>query len=168
MVAPMPSEDKSLLSSDMIGKVLMVSVARISQMAKEGIIPREANGKYRLVPAVQGYIHFLKRDHTDEDLISLSKEKAKLTKAQRERAELELAVARKEYIPVAEVEFELANVIKTLLTGLEPLPDQLERKARLSAEQVDRVEQTIREIRESLYDKLIALPDYQSEEAETA
>lgn len=166
--APTEFEDRGLLSATIIAKVLMVNVSRVHQMGREGILPREAGGKYRLVPAIQGYIKFLKKDYEDEDLISLSKEKARLTKAHRERAELELASMRREYIPADEVEFELANVIKTLLTGLEPLPDQLERKAKLSAEQVDRVEQTIREIRAVLYEKLTSLPEYQTEEAETA
>lgn len=144
--------DDGLLTADMVAKVLMLNVSRIHQMGREGIIPRE-NGKYRLVPAVQGYIKFLKKDNEDEDLISLSKEKARLTKAQRERAEFELATLQRDYVPASEVEEELSSLVKTVTDFLESLPDTMERDIGLMPEQVQHLERQVRNIRDDLYQK---------------
>lgn len=148
------TEDKGLLTADVIAKVLMLNVSRIHQMGREGIIPRFEGGKYKLVPSVQGYIRFLKKDNEDEDLISLSKEKARLTKAQREKAEHELAVVRNQYLAVGEVEAEFASFAKSVVGILETLADRLERDAELLPQQTAMVEATVNALRLEIYQKL--------------
>lgn len=148
------TEDKGLLTADVIAKVLMLNVSRIHQMGREGIIPRFEGGKYKLIPSIQGYINFIRGEHHDDDLISLSREKAKLTKVQREKAEHELAIMRNQYIAVGEVEAEFASFAKSVIGILETLADRLERDAELLPQQTSMVEATVNNLRLEIYHKL--------------
>ena len=47
-------------SLDVIAKLLDISPRRVQQLSSDGVIPRASRGKYELVPAVQGYIRFLR------------------------------------------------------------------------------------------------------------
>lgn len=162
MPSSQPTDDKGLLSADMIAKVLMLNVSRIHQLGREGILPREAGGKYRLVPAIQGYIRFLKKDFEDDDVISYTKERARLTKVKREEAELELAARRRQVIPIDEVETEMASMAKTMVAALGPLADRLERIAKLTPDQVAYVDQIVRDIRTELYETLSVSTDQEA------
>jgi phage terminase Nu1 subunit (DNA packaging protein) len=67
---------------------------RVQQLAKEKVIPRVGRGEFELAPAVQGYIRFLQERMQSGDDPDLTRERALLTKVQRETAELELAAMR--------------------------------------------------------------------------
>ena len=43
-----------------ISKLLDLSPRRVYQLANEGVIPRAEKGRYELVPAVRGYIRYLR------------------------------------------------------------------------------------------------------------
>ena len=89
-----------------LAKILMIGVRRVQQLAKEGIIPKTEKGRYALIPAVQGYVRFLQEHSMSTNSVPADyrKEKARLTKAQAEIAEIELAQKRGELAPVADFE----------------------------------------------------------------
>lgn len=81
-------------SVKIIAELLLLSERRVQQLVKEKIIPRASAGEYDLAPSVQGYIRYLQERIRSGDDADLAREKALLTKAQRETAELELAAMR--------------------------------------------------------------------------
>jgi len=84
-----------------IAKLLDLTERRVYQLAKEGIIPRASAGKYELVGAVQGYIRFLRSSSPGGERIlsdDISRDKARLMKAQADAAEMENAERRKELV----------------------------------------------------------------------
>ena len=48
-----------ILTTKQIASVLLIGVRRVQQLTKDGIIPKVSRGRYDLIPAVQGYIHYL-------------------------------------------------------------------------------------------------------------
>lgn len=76
-----------------IAKLLLLSDRRVQQLTKEGVIPKAERGRYELAPAVQGYIRYLQERslRTDSSPIDYHMEKARLTKAQADSAEIEAA-----------------------------------------------------------------------------
>ena len=89
-----------------ISKLLDLSPRRVYQLANEGVIPRAEKGRYELVPAVRGYIRYL-RDRAigvgalPED--AARECRARLIKAQAEAQEMENEKVREELIPKAVV-----------------------------------------------------------------
>ena len=89
-----------------ISKLLDLSPRRVYQLANEGVIPRAEKGRYELVPAVRGYIRYL-RDRAigvgalPEDAARACR--ARLIKAQAEAQEMENEKVRGELIPQAVV-----------------------------------------------------------------
>lgn len=96
------------------------------------------------------------RGKNDDPELFPPRERLDWYKGENERVRLERE--RGNLIPADDFRDRLAEVIKILLAGIEPLPDILERKAKLTPEQVERVEQTLREVRSGLYEKLRGLP----------
>ena len=53
-------------STTTIAKLLKLSERRVQQLTKDGIIPKVDRGKYELVPAVHGYIDYLRHQMSAE------------------------------------------------------------------------------------------------------
>ncbi len=51
---------ESVVSGSVIAEMMEISSRRIEQLAKLGVIPREARGKYRVKDAVQAYLCYLR------------------------------------------------------------------------------------------------------------
>src|SRR4030067_1573387 len=85
-----------------ISKLLDLTPRRVQHLANEGVIPRAERGRYELVPAVRGYIRYL-RDRSigrDGEVSSdVASERARLTREQADRGAMENAKARGELIP---------------------------------------------------------------------
>lgn len=122
----------------------------------------EPNGKtengypaYRIKSVAALFCDPIRGKNDDPESLS-PKDRLDWYKGDMERIKLERE--RGNLIPVDEFRERLADVIKILLAGIEPLPDLLERKARLDANQVEKVIQVIREVRTGLCEKLQSLP----------
>lgn len=138
-----------------IADLLMVSERRVQQLAKEGVIPKAERGRYELAPTVQGYIRYLQERsvHSDATTIDYAAEKARLTKAQADLAEIEVAKARDEVVGVAQLEKNLASLFAEVQINLRNIPgrvvsslvgvkDERAIKARLTKE-IDQVLQAL-------------------------
>ena len=87
-------ESATKVSVQVIARLLMISERRVQQLANEGVIPRTETRRYNLEESVQAYIQFLQgknvgRGMADEQ-IDFHEEKARLTKIQADKAQLEL------------------------------------------------------------------------------
>lgn len=112
-----------------IAKLLMISERRVQQLTSEGVIPKAERGRYELAPAVQGYIKFL-QDRTvgaatSGGNIDYHVEKARLTKAQADTAEIELAKARAEVVSVRLIERNISNLFAEIRTNIRTIPDRV-------------------------------------------
>lgn len=137
-----------------IAKLLMLSERRVQQLTASGVIPKVGHGKYELAPAVQAYIRFLQGTKGGEESpVDFNVEKALLTKAQREREELELALARKEVAPVkdferaqsrafAQIRANVMNVPQRVVLSLLGETDESRFKSALRRELVSALEQS--------------------------
>jgi len=111
-----------------IAKLLMLTERRVQQLAKDGIIPKAERGRYELAPAVQGYIRFLQdRNVTAGNVVPIdfSAEKARKLKAEREKIEIEVQRAKREIVPLRQVEFALANTFAEVKTNLRTVPSRI-------------------------------------------
>lgn len=110
-----------------IAKLLMLSDRRVQQLTSEGVIPKAERGRYELAPAVQGYIRYLQdRSHRGSDSpIDYHVEKARLTKAQADTAEIELAKARADVASVAQIERNLSGLFAEVRSNLRNVPDRV-------------------------------------------
>lgn len=107
--------------------LLLLSDRRVQQLTKEGVIPKAERGRYELAPAVQGYIRYLQERslRTDSSPIDYHMEKARLTKAQADSAEIEAAKARGEVCSVSVIERNLAGVFAEVKTNVRNIPDRV-------------------------------------------
>lgn len=110
-----------------IAKLLMLSDRRVQQLTKEGVIPKAERGRYELAPAVQGYIRYLQERslRSDQSPIDYHTEKARLTKAQADREEVEAAKAMGEVVSVKQVETNLANLFAEVRANFRNVPDRV-------------------------------------------
>lgn len=88
------------------------------------------------------------------DDINPSTAKARLDTLRGDILETDLAAKRGELIPAIEFERALAAAFKTVATGLETLPELLERHAGLDGAAIERVIGVVDALRNTLYEKL--------------
>ena len=109
-------------STTTIAKLLKLSDRRVQQLTKDGIIPKVDRGKYELVPAVHGYIDYLRHQMSAEvSTNDIVKNKNRLTLATAELREIEKSQLEGELIPALEIKktwLHYVNLIKTKLMSI--------------------------------------------------
>lgn len=98
---------KATYPVNVIAKLLDLSIRRVYQLTNEGVIPKAEKGRYELVPAVQGYIRYLRDRAIGSDALpdeAARASRARLIKAQAEAQEMENAKVRGELLPREPVE----------------------------------------------------------------
>jgi len=93
---------KATYPVNVIAKLLDLSIRRVYQLTNEGVIPKAEKGRYELVPAVRGYIRYLRDRAIGADALpdeSARASRARLLKAQAEAQEMENAKVRGELLP---------------------------------------------------------------------
>src|SRR3990170_7178007 len=93
---------KATYPVNVIAKLLDLSIRRVYQLTNEGVIPKAEKGRYELVPAVQGYIRYLRDRAIGPDALpdeSARASRARLLKAQAEAQEMENAKVRGDLPP---------------------------------------------------------------------
>jgi len=143
---------KATFSAKVIARLLDMTEARVHQLAKEGVIPKEGRGEFPLAGAVRGYINFLRQtgasSEIDPEKLDPFKRRAHY---QAEAEKLVLQQKRGELVPRIEMEAEQGRVAKIVTECLETLPDKLERDAGLTAKQAAIVEKACNVVREQMY-----------------
>ena len=108
-----------------IAKLLDLTPRRVQHLANEGVIPRAEKGRYELVPAVRGYIRYL-RDRSigrdGEQSSDIASERARLTREQADKMAMENATARRELIPAPLVQKSIERVFAAFKARIEAIP----------------------------------------------
>lgn len=109
-----------------IAKLLMLSPRRVQQLTADGVIPRAERGRYEIAPAVQGYIKYLQdRAITGNGDIDYATEKSRLTKAQADLAEIEVARSRGDVVGAEQLTRNLTNLFTEVRTNMRNIPGRV-------------------------------------------
>jgi len=151
------------VDADVLARVLNVSVRRLQQLAKEGVIPRSGKGKYPFLGAVRGYVVYLQQtagaSDIDPDQLEPFKRRAHY---QAEHEKLILGVKSGELLPRAEVEREFARVFDILARFLDVLPDRAERAGLATPALAEQLVAWSNGTRTELYEELFKVPPDES------
>jgi phage terminase Nu1 subunit (DNA packaging protein) len=153
-----------MVTQQAIAAHLDLSTRRVRELIHAGVISRNAD----LDAARLSYLRYLREQTAgrrgDPGAPDLVTERAALARVQRERIEIEIARTKGQLVPAAECERTFAEMLKIVVAMLETLPDVLERDAGIGPRAVQRCIEVIDQLREGLYQRLIA-PDGTAESA---
>jgi len=116
---------------DTICKLLDLSPRRVQQLSKEGIIPKAERGRYELVPAVRGYIHYLKERSVTGDvkegdnIVSFDEARRRKLTAEAELAELDLSKEQGSVVSIEQTEKMWTGVLAAVRAKFLSLPTNL-------------------------------------------
>jgi phage terminase Nu1 subunit (DNA packaging protein) len=110
-----------------IAKLFNLTERHVQRLAKDGIIPKAARGKYELVGCVQGYVRYLQERAMGGDINStdFGTENIRVKKLTADKLQLEVDVLKGNLVPRELIEDELANIILTARAKLLGLPSRL-------------------------------------------
>lgn len=111
-----------LYTAAVVGQWLNVSDRRVRQLRQQGVFVEVRPGLYNLKDCVHRYIDFLKKDGSPEAAVDYNTERAKLTRAKREKEELELELQRREVIRAADVEKVMAAMLLRFRQKIRNIP----------------------------------------------
>lgn len=112
---------------DFISKLLDLTPRRVQQLSAEGVIPKAERGRYELVPAIQGYIRYLKERSIKADTSGddYNAHRTRLTKARADLAEMEKEQIREQLIPASDVERAWIDVSQNMRQKLLAFPQRV-------------------------------------------
>jgi phage terminase Nu1 subunit (DNA packaging protein) len=146
-----------------IAGFLGITDRRLRQLAKEEIIPQKKRGIFNLQDVVQAYVAFLKSGSSmrgksggEQTPIDYNLEKTLLTKAQREKAELEVAVLKGELHRGEDVKAVMNDMLIAFRAKILSIPTKL--SPRLIAQTELPVIQNI--LKQAHYEALSELSEY--------
>ena len=109
-------------SGEEIAQILDLSLRRVQQLVKSGYIPRVARGRYELIPAIHGYIKYLRELSFEADApTDLKDAKLRSERARAELLELQAAQQASELIHkdhISRIWNSVTALIKAKLLGL--------------------------------------------------
>ena len=108
-----------------IAKLLDLTDRRVQQLTSEGVIPKTERGRYELVPAVRGYIRYLRDRSIGKDgaiIPDIASERARLTREQADRMAMENAKARGELIPTPLVQKSIERAFSAFGARIDAVP----------------------------------------------
>jgi hypothetical protein len=104
----MPEEVQNEMSLDMAGRLLGIGPERIRQLSKAGYIKIHKRGMTALVPAVQGYIKYLKDENSKGTKTAAA---SRATDARAREIELRIAREERQLIPKEDADLALDLVV---------------------------------------------------------
>lgn len=116
---------KATYPISVIARLLDLTERRVQQLTREGVIPKTERGRYELVPAVRGYIRYLRDRSVGRDgatIPDIASERARLTREQADRAAMENAKARSELISAPTVQKALERTFMAFKARIEAIP----------------------------------------------
>ena len=141
------------ISAQMLAKLIDVSLARVGQLAKEGVIKKQANGGY-FFDAITQYIKFIRENKPRTDFTELL-DQEKYRAAKRENDIKEKLVA-----PVEVLTEVLGRAVTMLIPILESLPLIIKRNfPEISGDKIMLVKKAVAEMRNTMADVEIKLED---------
>lgn len=118
-----------IVNTDALASLLGYTRQRINQLAKEGVLEKQAPGRWLLMKNVQRYIEYLRTgtDENDEEEAQAKywEEKALHEKAKRETAEIKLAKLKNQMHDAADIELVMTNMLVTFRSRVLSIPDKV-------------------------------------------
>ena len=108
-----------------IAKLLDLTDRRVQQLTSEGVIPKTERGRYELVPAVRGYVRYLRDRSIGKDgavIPDIASERARLTREQADKMAMENAKARGELIPTPLVQKSIERAFSAFGARIDAIP----------------------------------------------
>lgn len=118
-------QNKVLCNSDMIEYALNVQAPQISGYRKRGLIVQPSHGTYDLIETVRNVLDANKRQSTSEEGHDFQVEKARLTKAQADKAEMEVSELSGQLVRVDAVVQEWQSQLMDMKGKLLSIPSKL-------------------------------------------
>ena len=139
-----------------IAKLLSITVRRVQQLARDGIIPKPEDGKYHLLSCFTGYIKYLQsrnynKEHSDEREL-----RSKLLRAQLIKAQMDIKKETKELWFRSEAEAAWSNMILAFRSRMLSVPYRAACRV-VGLKDQHEVQEIIREL---IYEALDELSDY--------
>ena len=117
------AERESKSNADKLARLLNLSVARIYQLAKEGVIPAPVDYQWDIPTCTHNYIKFL-QNQIGGNKADYGVEKTRLTRLQADRVQLEVDQLAGTLIPVHQVLDELAGIFSIVRQKLLAMPSK--------------------------------------------
>ena len=157
--AQTPSVDVGALA-----RLFNLTSVRIGQLAKEGVVVRMERGRYDLWQSIRNYIRFLQerklnQHQTDgEDIGDYPRNRARLTRAKAEQAELQVRILKGDYVERKDVNEIMRRIGAVVAAGIRRMEADLPPMLAGMGEA-----QMQAEIRGKVDDVLMSLSDVKSE-----
>lgn len=122
-------------------KLFNITERRVQQLAKEGIIPKVARGKYPLLGAVRGYITFLQERSLSPEVGDgdINSNRNRLIRAQAEAREMENEMMRRDVAPFGFVSFVLGKIASEVRGLHDALPMECGRQLNLTVQETEKI-----------------------------
>lgn len=118
-----------VVNTDVLASVLGFTRQRINQLAKDGVLEKQAPGRFLLLLNLKKYVGYLRVGQVAEDEEGATdkywEEKALHEKAKREMAELNLARKRNQLHEASDVEFTLTNMLVAFRSRILGIPQKI-------------------------------------------
>lgn len=119
-----------LLKPDEMGTLLGLSRRKVSDLAARGLLEKAERGQYRLASIAKYVAHLrtvaaARGGETDVDLTA---ERARLARAQADKAEAQAAAMRGDLVEAAEVEREWSDVLRRVRAGVMAAPSRIRQR----------------------------------------
>lgn len=118
-----------VVSTDVLADLLGYTRQRINQLAKEGVLEKQAPGRFLLKLNIKKYLDFLRTGQMTEEEEEAARryweEKALHEKAKRQIAELKLARLQNRLHDAADVELVMTNMLTTFRNRILAIPQKV-------------------------------------------
>jgi len=118
-----------IVNTDVLASVLGFTRQRVNQLAKDGVLEKQAPGRFLLLHNFKKYVEYLRvgqvAEEDDGATAQYWEEKALHEKAKREMAELKLAKLTNRMHDAADVEFILTNMLAVFRNRILGMPGKL-------------------------------------------
>lgn len=124
-------EPKILWGASQLAAFLGMSPRNLQLMAKKGLAVTESRGRYDVLETIRRVIEDLREGASDEGLDAKARweeERARLTKARADKAELELAILKGDAVLMPDVEALISEEYGSVRLGLSQLSGSIARK----------------------------------------
>lgn len=118
-----------VVNTDVMADILGFTRQRVNQLAKDGVLDKQAPGRFLLHRNIKRYIDFLRTgqrtEKEDEAQADYWAEKALHEKAKRETTEIKLAQLRNQMHDAVDVEMAVTNMLATFRNRILSIPQKV-------------------------------------------
>ncbi|WP_316203349.1 hypothetical protein [Bradyrhizobium sp. SZCCHNS3051] len=110
-----------------LARLLGIARGTVSNLASDGVLPRDGRGTFDPSKAVQAYIRHKVTSATagDENVASLTAERSRLARLKADRAEIEARTMAGELVPAADIEAAWLKVVGVVRARILAIPTKL-------------------------------------------